>query len=180
MMRESVIVTKLSIKLQGERKHFQVKLPSDITSIVGIEYSVRLMDMYPLPPVEPPREVINPDGTISLILPEDDSAVAIKSKFKANQFVGELRLQSYDHMNWFYAADVFANDANLNLCDVSDLYFRVKEYSHSIPRCEEVMQIPGISTLIQGWYLDALGKQYNQNLRYELGIYVWITTKEAS
>ena len=177
-MRESVIVTKLSIKQQGERKHFQVKLPSDIKSIIGIEYSVRLEDMWALPPVEPPREVINPDGTISLILPDDDSAVAIKSKFKANQFVGELRLQSYDQMNWFYAADVYANDANLNLCDVSDLNFRVKEYSHGIPRYEEVMVIPDISTLIQGWYLDAMGKQYNQNLRYEVGIYVWITTED--
>lgn len=177
-MRESVIVTKLSIKQQGERKHFQVKLPSDIKSIIGIEYSVRLVDMWPLPAVEPPREVINPDGTISLILPADDSAVAIKSKFKANQFVGELRLQSYDQMNWFYAADVYANDTNLNLFDVSDLYFRVKEYSHGIPCYEEVMVIPGVSTLIQGWYLDAMGKQYNQNLRYEVGIYVWITTEE--
>ena len=177
-MRESVIVTKLSIKQQGERKHFQVKLPSDIKSIIGIEYSVRLVDMWPLPPVESPREVINPDGTISLILPDDDSTVAIKSKFKANQFVGELRLQSYDQMNWFYAADVYANDVNLNLCDVSDLNFRVKEYSHGIPRYEEVMVIPGISTLIQGWYLDAMGKQYNQNLRYEVGIYLWITTED--
>lgn len=178
MNKESVIVTKLSIKLKGERKHFQIKLPSDIKSVIGIEYSVRVIDMWPLPPVEPPREIEDPTGVIIVIPAEDDSHIAIKTRYKPNQFVGELRLQSYDLLNWFYAADVFANDVNLNLTDVSDLNFRIKEYTHGIPRHEEIMIIPGVSTLIQGWFLDAMGKQYDQNLRYEVGIYVWIKTED--
>ena len=178
MNKESVIVTKLNIKLNGERKHFQIKLPSDIKSIIGIECSVRMIDAWPVPPVDPPREIINPDGTITVIMREDDSHIAIKEKYKANQFVGEVRIQSYDLLNWFYVTDVYANDANLNLCDVSDLFFKVKEYTHSIPKNEEIMIIPGITTLIQGWFLDAIGKQYNQNLRYEVSIYVWIKTED--
>lgn len=178
MMKESVIVTKLNIKLQGERKHFQIKLPSDIKSIIGIECSVRMIDAWPVPPAELPREIINPDGIVIVIMPEDDSLVAIKSKFKPSQFVGELRIQSYDLLNWFYVSDVFANDVNLNLCDVSDVFFRVKEHSHGIPKHEEIMTIPGITTLVQGWFLDAIGKQYNLNLRYEVSIYVWIKTED--
>ena len=43
MMKEGVIVTKISIKRQGERKHFQIKLPKDTKFIIGIEYGGRLI-----------------------------------------------------------------------------------------------------------------------------------------
>lgn len=167
MMRESVIVSKLSIQLQGERKHFQVRLPNDTQYVVGIEYSLRMIDAIPELPIDPNGQNQNPD----------DSLLPIKTIFKSSQLVGELRLQSCEKANWFFTADVFANNYNLNLADVSDLGFQIKEYSHGITKNEEVVGIAG-GSMIQGWFLDSLGKQFNQNLRYEISVYVWIQSKE--
>jgi hypothetical protein len=167
MMNESVIVTKLSIRLQGERKHFQINLPNDAKYIVGVEYGLRLIDAIPEPPIDPTNQ--NP-------IP-DDSLLAIKTLFKSNQLIGELRLQSCEKANWFFTADVFTNTNNLNLVDVSDLGFQIKEYTHNISKNEEVVGIDS-GSMIQGWFLDALGKQFNQNLRYEISVYVWIKTEE--
>ena len=38
MMKEGVIIKTISIKRQGERKHFQIRLPKDTKFIIGVEY----------------------------------------------------------------------------------------------------------------------------------------------
>src|SRR5687767_9514764 len=122
MMKEGVIITKISIKRQGERKHFQVKLPKDTKFIIGVEYGGRMIDhvesdVRPLP-IEPPK----PDGTVG----EERSTTF----FKRNQLIGELKLQSCEEANWFYSADVLANDTNLGLGDFTQSGFSVKDYTH--------------------------------------------------
>ena len=43
MTREQVIVTQLRITKAGQSKHFQVRLPKNCKSIIGIEVGVRLI-----------------------------------------------------------------------------------------------------------------------------------------
>lgn len=43
MMKEEVIVTKLTINKAGQIKHFQVKLPKNAKRIIGIEVSHRII-----------------------------------------------------------------------------------------------------------------------------------------
>jgi hypothetical protein len=183
MMKEGVIVTKINIKRQGERKHFQIKLPKDTKFIIGVEYGGRLIsESKTLADAPAPKAAIKTD---SIILEEVYTAESgaikderTKTLFKRNQLIGELKLQSCEEANWFYATDVFVNDANLNWGDFSQAGFPVNDFTHGNKRTEEIVKIDAESTIIQGWYLDAIGKTNATNINYEITIYVWINTEE--
>jgi hypothetical protein len=161
MMKEGVVITKISIKRQGERKHFQIKLPSDTKFIIGVENGGRLISQ--------PRGVdVKPNA----------NGIEQRTPFRRNQLVGELKLQSSEESNWFYSADVFGADANLRYGDFSNVGFNVNDYTHGNKRTEEIVKVDAESTIIQGWYLDALGKSQRADINYEVTIYIWINTEE--
>lgn len=181
MMKEGVIITKINIKRQGERKHFQIKLPKDTKFIIGVEYGGRLISESKTL-ADAPKAAIKTD---SIILEEVNTVESgaikeerTKTLFKRNQLIGELKLQSCEEANWFYATDVFVNDANLNWGDFSQAGFPVNDFTHGNKRTEEIVKIDAESTIIQGWYLDAIGKTNAANINYEITIYVWINTEE--
>ncbi len=174
MMKEGVIITKISIKRQGERKHFQIKLPKDTKFIIGIEYGGRLISRsevtkFVAAPKVPSAMQLPPTGTV------DEQS---KTFFKRNQLIGELKLQSSEESNWFYSTDVFGADANLQYADFSNAGFNVNDYTHGNKRSEEIVKVDAESTIIQGWYLDALGKTLKVDINYEVTIYVWINVEE--
>jgi hypothetical protein len=171
MMKEAVIITKISIKRQGERKHFQIKLPNDTKYIIGVEYGGRLIDHSDSVIISP-----FPDGKERL----ESGAVGGErtNLFKRSQLIGELKLQSCEEANWFYSADVLANDINLSLADFSQSGFPVNDFSHGNKRTEEIVKVDVESTIVQGWYLDAFGKSKNADIKYEVTVYVWINVEE--
>lgn len=183
MMKEGVIITKINIKRQGERKHFQIKLPNDTKFIIGVEYGGRLISKSDVvkfaaaPIAAPPIESPALETAHTAI---DTEMVAERSRglFKRNQLVGELKLQSSEESNWFYSTDVFVADANLSYGDFSNAGFKVNDYTHGNKRTEEIVKVDAESTIIQGWYLDALGKSQKADINYEVTIYVWINGEE--
>ena len=101
-----------------------------------------------------------------------------KTFFKRNQLIGELKLQSCEEANWFYAVDVYSSDANLGLGDFSQSGFPVKDYTHGNKRTEEMVKVDADSTIVQGWFLDAIGKSLKVDISYEVKVYVWINVEE--
>jgi len=183
MMKEGVIITKISIKRQGERKHFQIKLPNDTKFIIGVEYGGRLISKsdaikFAVAPIAAPT--IEPTALGKEYPPLDAGTVEERPRglFKRNQLVGELKLQSSEESNWFYSTDVFVADANLSYGDFSNAGFNVNDYTHGNKRTEEIVKVDAESTIIQGWYLDALGKTQKVDINYEVTIYVWINVEE--
>ena len=182
MMKEGVIIKTISIKRQGERKHFQIKLPKDTKFIIGVEYGGRLISRtegaVETPKAEVKADAILIEATYSTI--ESGAVRDEKSKafFKRNQLIGELKLQSCEEANWFYATDVFVNDANLNWGDFSQAGFPVNDFTHGNKRTEEIVKVDAESTIINGWYLDALGKSQKLDINYEIKVYVWINVEE--
>jgi hypothetical protein len=183
MMKEGVIITKISIKRQGERKHFQIKLPNDTKFIIGVEYGGRLIgksDKMKLEAAAMPTSAVEaaiveiPYPILDAIPIEERS----KTFFKRNQLIGELKLQSSEESNWFYSTDVFGADANLKYGDFSNAGFNVNDYTHGNKRTEEIVKVDAESTIIQGWYLDAIGKSQKVDINYEVTIYVWINVEE--
>ena len=169
MMKEQVILTKISIKRQGERKHFQIKLPKNTKFIIGIEYGVRWIDKT--------------DVVVVIHAPKVEAAVKVASEerkvyFKRNQLIGELKLQSCEEANWFYSTDVFVADANIKYGDFSQAGFPVNDFTHGNKRTEEIVKVDAESTIIQGWYLDAIGKTSKTDINYEVKVYVWINVEE--
>jgi hypothetical protein len=181
MMKEQVIITKISIKRQGERKHFQIKLPKNTKFIVGVEYGGRMIDHSDAVLIRPfiaksPEEIPTPgtdSGAVGGTVGGERSTF-----FKRNQLIGELKLQSCEESNWFFAVDVFASDANLGLGDFSQAGFPVKDYTHGNKRTEEIVKVDAESTIIQGWYLDSFGKTQKADIKYEVNVYVWINVEE--
>ena len=174
MMKEGVIITKINIKRQGERKHFQIKLPKDTKFIIGIEYGGRLISRS-----EAIKFVAAPQAASAMELPPTGTVdERSKTFFKRNQLIGELKLQSSEESNWFYSTDVFGADANLKYGDFSNARFNVNDYTHGNKRSEEIVKVDAESTIIQGWYLDALGKTLKVDINYEVTIYVWINVEE--
>jgi len=184
MMKEGVIIKTISIKRQGERKHFQIRLPKDTKFIIGVEYGGRLISRsegtveVPAPKVKLKTDVRITEAIHSTVesgAVRDDKPKAL---FKRNQLIGELKLQSCEEANWFYAADVFGNDANLNWGDFSQTGFPVNDFTHGNKRTEEIVKVDAESTIINGWYLDALGKTLKLDINYEIKVYVWINVEE--
>ena len=172
-----------SIKRQGERRHFQIKLPKDTKFIIGIEYGGRLIgksDSVVIMP--PPKAAVEAEHTIAEAGHPAKEAAAVEGRsktfFKRSQLIGELKLQSSEESNWFYSTDVFGADANLQYADFSNAGFNVNDYTHGNKRTEEIVKVDAESTIIQGWYLDALGKTQKVDINYEVTIYVWINVEE--
>ena len=181
MMKEQVIITKVNIKLQGERKHFQIKLPKDTKYIIGVEYGGRLLTKSDGPVVKPaPKEAPKVEAIqdVHVHLEATSSGKESRTLFKRNQLIGELKLQSCEEANWFYATDVFANDANLDYADFSKSGFPINDFTHGNKKTEEIVKVDAESTIIQGWYLDALGKSQKMDIQYEVTVYVWINVEE--
>ena len=183
MMKEGVIITKISIKRQGERKHFQIKLPKDTKFIIGIEYGGRLISKsdaikFAAAPKATPTEELPKTEVIESVTGAGTIEERSKTFFKRNQLIGELKLQSSEESNWFYSTDVFGADANLKYGDFSNAGFNVNDYTHGNKRTEEIVKVDAESTIIQGWYLDALGKLQKVDINYEVTIYVWINVEE--
>lgn len=158
-MKEQVIITKIRINRQGERKHFQIKLPSNTKFIIGLEYGCRLID------------------NASVLLVQTGAGLAAmqtRTPFKRNQLIGELKLQSCEEANWFYSTDVLANDTNLSYVDFSQSAFPINDFTHGNKRTEELVKIDAESTIIQGWFLDVVGKNQRMDINYEVKIYVWV------
>ena len=175
MMKEQVIITKVGIKRQGERKHFQIKLPKNTKFIVGIEYGERLLYKTDAGVKEIIPTPIPPEPMIKFAAVPLEST---KTFFKRNQLIGELKLQSCEEANWFYAVDVYSSDANLGLGDFSQSGFPVKDYTHGNKRTEEMVKVDADSTIVQGWFLDAIGKSLKVDISYEVKVYVWINVEE--
>lgn len=155
MINEQVIITKIGIKKQGERKHFQINLPRNSKFIIGVAYGERLISVV--------------DGYYA------DNQIAV---FKKNQLLGELRLQSCEEANCFYSADIIAKDSNLNYQDYSNEGFLVQPYTHQNKRTIEQVKVNAESTIVQGLFTDIIGKSLNTNVWYEVSIYVWINVEE--
>jgi hypothetical protein len=181
MMKEGVIIKTISIKRQGERKHFQIKLPKDTKFIIGVEYGGRLISRSDVKSDVPKAAIKTEVATHEAVYTTESGAVRddrSKTLFKRNQLIGELKLQSCEEANWFYAADVFVNDANLNWGDFSQAGFPVNDFTHGNKRTEEIVKVDAESTIINGWYLDALAKSQKLDINYEIKVYVWINVEE--
>lgn len=153
MMREKVVITALVINKVGHVKHFQIKLPKTAKRIIGIELGGRLItDTKNL---TAPRPTENPTA------------------FKRNTLLGELKLQSCENANVFYAGHL-QSDNNIGYGDFSENQFwKVKPFTHQTMTFEETVIVNAESTIIQGVYKDRIGEQYETDVNYVVNVYLW-------
>jgi hypothetical protein len=169
---ESVTVHTIPIKRKGEWKYFQVRLPKDAKKIIGIETGLKVQDE----------------------LPDDFHGVNdVRFLIKHNQLMGDIKLQSLDDANIFYAKEIWADDRNMNTDGIiindylqpaerriallrfnppPDLWQPQFPWKHS-GKLEEDGVLLCHNPVITGIYKDAIGKKYETDFTYKVLLYIW-------
>lgn len=176
MMREQVIITPIVITKAGQIKHFQVKLPNNAKQIIGIEIGGRWLTRTKADIVEALPAAEAPMLEITTVLSEAirfESEIRIGTFFKRNTLVGELKLQSCEEANIFYAGQLQI-DNNMSLGDFSmNRFWRAKPFTHQAQAIEDVVNVDSKTTIIQGVYKDHLGLEAEKYVNYLVNVYVW-------
>ena len=174
MMQEQVVITPITITKAGQIKHFQIKLPKTAKRIIGVEIGGRLLtnskEKIALSVVE-----VSPEMMVEVmpIMAELAPAVERPTAFKRNTFIGELKLQSCEEANIFYAGHL-QTDNNLGYGDFSqNRFWKINPFTHQAMAFEETVIVDADSTIIQGVYKDYIGKQRKQDVNYLVNVYVW-------
>jgi hypothetical protein len=150
MMQEQVCITPLAINKAGQVKHFQIRLPKTAKKVIGVEIGGRFLNGSKLVPN------INSDAL-----------------FKRNQLVGELKLQSCEEANVFFAGELRL-DSNMAYGDYTKNTQWIPEvFTHQMQTFEDVVITNADSTVINGMYKDNIGLQNQQSVSYLLNVYLW-------
>lgn len=93
---------------------------------------------------------------------------------KRSILYGELKLQSCEEANIFYAGEI-RNDENLDRGDFSANAFWIpKEYSHQSRSLEEEISVKGDTTIVQGVFVDKVSEAFDVDGDYVVKVYVWV------
>lgn len=163
-MKPKVIIQPLNIIRKGEIKSFQVKMPSDAKRITGIVCDVKGLDI--LLAVE-----VSAGGGVS-----DGFPSGINLRMQDTISAGELKLQSCESANIFYAKEVKMSDNNLGYGDFSltDDWWGFPYGYQWEP--DEVM-VEENCPVINGTYRDLLGSRLGNDLAYQVNLYLWYSTE---
>jgi hypothetical protein len=186
MMQEQVIVTPIKITKAGQVKHFQIKLPSNAKHIIGIEIGGKFLANTKVKGANGAAHIENPItewANLQLIkenfvtqTPVRDLVVGTekgRGLFKRNTLVGELKLQSCEEANVFYAG-YLQLDNNIGYGDFSqNPFWQANSFTHQQQWFEDSVTVDADSTIIQGFYKDSLGAQSKKDISYQVNVYVW-------
>lgn len=164
MMQEKVITAQVKINSAGQTRHFQLRLPKDTKTIIGVEHGVRIISWAGY----------NGGGDASGEAASGNGGSFLS--FNRSLLMGELKLQSCEEANIFYSAHV-QTDENLDQGDFSkylDTNWVPSPYTHQGKTEEEVIVVKGVSTIINGVYKDRIGEQHGINAEYILNVYLWV------
>ncbi len=192
---ERVTAHIISIKRKGEWNYFQVRLPKDAKKIIGIETGLKIPDE---------AFAITEQGNNSSELMERRSGAVTSFLFvgntpapiqrfviNRNRLMGDLKLQSLDDANIFYAKEIWADDKNINSDAITINNVQPPAYLTTLRRVDppgtsmpkylwrygSKMEEDGIllcrNPVITGVYKDAIGKAYDTNFNYKVFLYIW-------
>lgn len=183
-MKEKVLIYPVTVRKKGEVKSFQIILPEDARRIIGIETTVKDLDVLITPggfggePLAAPGEGFGGEGFAAFGV---FAAPAAQHHFHWGQtyLAGYLKLQSCERANIFYAGDVRLTDNNLGYGNFSQTnFFRHRAWTHGYRREEDVVCVNECCSVIQGTYTDAAGLRLNVDAQYTVKVYVWYEAEE--
>ena len=185
MFREKVIITKLPITQAGQIQHFQVKIPRDASRIIGMEVSAQYMNIQTAQGQQ--VKAINYKRASQYTYRTlDRAAKGDIFRITPDLFLGDVRLQSCEDTNIFFAEDIYFADENLAFGDFSatNPRFFPASPTHGYKHYECVVNTRGETTILKGIYRDRQNQQSGANtlrgpvfFQYVASIYVWYETK---
>lgn len=187
MFREKVIVTKLPVTQAGQIVHFQVKIPRDAARIIGMEVDAQYMNMQlAQAAAKLARAVTYPMASQRTYAALERKGTGRIFTITPDLLLGNVRLQSCEGTNIFYAEDIYFTDENIAFGDFTARTpnFFPNATTHGYKREECVVNTNGESTILKGVYRDrqstsaqASAIQQGVFFQYVAGIYVWYEIK---
>ena|SRR6218665_399215 len=157
MKREGAIITTLLIDKPGQTKLFQVKIPRETKNIIGVELGFIWLG-----------------GANHAIPGHSEWTPFVKDR---NTLIGDIKLQSYEKANIFYAGELMLN-RNIDFSDFTGRFFNPELYTHQSYAHEEEVKVSGETTLIQGAYRDKLNDTLSVPYSYKVNLCLWVEAKE--
>jgi hypothetical protein len=192
-----IISKKLEVNTSGQIQFFQIQLPYQTTIITGVNWSEKIsgnisnfnqnQNLF----ITDNRSANNNTGSGSAsgisdgsgvndgtgentTLPPRDTRAIELFEYKPSFNLGELRLQSLETANIFYR-EYLSLDRQFARGDVSALpYLQPTAPTHQSHQLFEPILVEGKTSLIQGMYLDALGKSVSNFIPYQITVYLKI------
>lgn len=150
-MLTNVIIIPIPISRQGQKLFFEVVIPKDVKSIIGIETSIT--------------------GLSGITL----------SEIIGRQVAGMIKLQAEGIANQCYSTHVHIGTSSLDNnqpgFDPSYTIWQQNNYIGSYNREPELVKINSTNTLY-GSYTDIYGKNMSRDLIYTAILYLWTERKD--
>lgn len=168
MMKQQVVISRIKITRAGQVVFFQLRLPKDTAHIIGIQTGIIIS-----------RQAFYYDGYweewVQFVEPCEDVIYPFRwTSFQRNELFGELKLQSAEEANIFYATHIHS-DENLGMGDYSSTcQFPATVFTHQNKKEEDSVKVDGESTIVQGFYKDIIGEYSEWHYEYWVSIYVWV------
>lgn len=177
MKKQRCIIKIIPISRKGEVRHFQVRIPENAKVITGIETAVRMRGIVALPINSFAAADIEPE-LVSDLSPNPPSAGFAIPVMRS--LVGELKLQSCEGANVFYATDITDPSVQENLATIPVPSAIIENvWTHGYKRELEEVLVDGNTTVLAGLYKDKLGTMQNHDTSYDVFLYVWYKLEAA-
>lgn len=173
MRKQRCIVEIIPITRKGEVKYFQVKIPENALCLTGIETAVRIRQAIA---VRGNSTLIGPENPLSNVSP--NASIPVDALSSLRSLAGELKLQSCEEVNVFYATNILDQNVQENLENIQTPSAIIENvWTHGYKRELEEIRVDGNTTVLAGLYRDKLGAMQNRDVVYDVVLYVWYKLK---
>jgi hypothetical protein len=184
MSRTRILITDVAITKAGQRKNFQIKMPKNAVTVIGVANDLR-MHADPVNVVSdiatPVKEYAVKDAelikTPSLVAFDNLNQVAQLNKAQS-WLVGKLLLQSLEKANIFYADQVWAVPFDDGIGNVTDDPFAWDAFELPQKAAYKTVSVPAGTTIINGMFRDLIGASVKRDIAYIVKVLLWIETNE--
>lgn len=151
-MKEKIVTAVVDMSLKGEYKHFEIRIPDDVSSIDGVETSCRF---------------------------QTNMLVFVKEESTAQKIfeICDIRLQGGKTNNWFYAESL--NDYVGNPQQESFFYQQqncIVPFTFHKKREGNLCTVIPQGTRIKGYVKDTIGVNLEQDIHYSITICIHLST----
>ncbi len=161
-----VEIFTLKVSRKGQKNHFQIKIPQNGRDLVGIGVTGLIpygeMRKYPF----------------NAYNEKFQKYIGVVELFKQRYLLGELKVQSFDDPKNCFYAEVFFEDNGLHVFDFANIDRWATSYTHNNHRIFHPLDIKNESTILNCFFIERLHETTNQELQFEIKIYLYYKCKQ--
>jgi hypothetical protein len=184
MSRTRILITEVAITKAGQCKNFQIKMPKNAMTVIGIANDLRMhaktASADSAGAVLPPKYAIKDAELIKIpSLAAVDNLNPVEEMGNAKSFlVGKLLLQSLEKANIFYADQVWAVPFDDGIGNITDDPFAWDAFELPQKAAYKTVSVPAGTTIINGMFRDLIGASVKRDIAYIVKVLLWIETNE--